>query len=106
MVLAWWQDWLISNGFELVALRFRIFLLGKWWPPLGCFVWGVLFFVGYVWCDSCCMFGISRLGYCTYHQVTAVSLVSVWQIDSEHWVHFSYGQLALLITFTSDNDIG
>ena len=33
-------------------------------------------------------------------------IISVSQIDSEHRVHFSYRQLALVMTFTSDNDIG
>ena len=32
-------------------------------------------------------------------------VISVWQIDSELWVHFSYGRLALVMMFTSDNEV-
>ena len=106
MVLAWWQEWLISNGYELVALWFRISFVGQILSAFGLFCLGCSLF-----CGLCLIWFLLHVWYwqawlLSYRQVTAVSLVSVWQIHSEHWVHFSYGQLALLITFTSDNDIG
>ena len=91
--------------YELVALRLGIFCwtnsVRLWVVLSGVFssLW-VMFGVVFVAClvlaglvtvlsPSCCSF-----------------IISVWQIDSEHRVRFSYRRLALVMTFTSDNDIG
>ena len=51
MVLAWWQEWLISNGYELVALWFRISFVGQ---ILSAFKW----FLSGVFSSLWVMFGV------------------------------------------------
>ena len=71
MVLAWWQEWLISNGFELVALRFRIFCWangGRLWVVLsGVFSLWVMLGVVLVACLA--LAGLATVlsaGYCCF----------------------------------------
>ena len=92
--------------YELVALQFRISFVGQ---ILSAFKW----FLSGVFSSLWAMFEVVLVACLVLAGLATVLspgdccfIISVQRINSEHWVHFSYGRLALVMTFTSDNDIG
>ena len=88
MVLAWWQERLISNGFELVALRFRIFCWAN-----GGRLWVVL---SGVFSSLWVMFGVILVACLAWAGLATVPITGLLLF---HW--FQSGKLILSIGCTS-----
>ena len=92
MVLAWWQEWLISNGYELVALWFRISFVGQ---ILSAFKW----FLSGVFSSLWVMFGVILVACLAWAGLAAVPITGLLLF---HW--FQSGKLILSIGCTSHMD--